>query len=103
MIFGNVDVSLREALDKGWQNGGKMVANWWQTPDLPTLFVFYTTYSCESWRGKTLLRRTKRVSCIMNTMYFAQRTGLHTENKVFETGLAIRGQVFIKAEKRTIT
>ena len=27
MIFGNVDVSLREALDKGWQNGGKR----WQT------------------------------------------------------------------------
>ena len=29
----------------------------------------------------------------MNTMYFTQRTGLFTENKVFETGLAIRGQV----------
>ena len=27
MIFGDVDVSLREALDKGWQNGGKR----WQT------------------------------------------------------------------------
>ena len=32
----------------------------------------------------------------MNTMYFAQRTGLFTENKVFETGLAIRGQVLSK-------
>ena len=32
----------------------------------------------------------------MNTVYFAQRTGLFTENKVFETGLAIRGQVLSK-------
>ena len=32
-------------------------------------------------------------------MYFAQRTGLHTENKVFETGLAIRGQVLSKLRK----
>ena len=40
--------------------------------------------------------RTKRVFCIMNTVYFAQRTGLFTENKVFETGLAIRGQVLSK-------
>ena len=36
VIFGNVDVSLREALDKGWQNDGKRwqtVASggkWWQ-------------------------------------------------------------------------
>ena len=32
----------------------------------------------------------------MNTVYFAQRTGLFTENKVFETGLALRGQVLSK-------
>ena len=51
MIFGAVDVSLREALDKGWQNGGKRWqtggkrwqtgGNWWQTPDFPTLYVLY--------------------------------------------------------------
>ena len=48
VLLGDVDVCLREVLDKRWQNGGKMVAKWWQTPDLPTLFVFYTTYSCET-------------------------------------------------------
>ena len=59
MIFGDVDVYLREMLDKGWQNGGKMVANWWQTPDLPTLFVFYTTYSCET-EGQNTTKENKK-------------------------------------------
>ena len=34
----------------------------------------------------------------MNTVYFAQKKGLFTENKVFETGLALRGQVLSKLE-----
>ena len=46
MIFGNVDVSLREALDKGWQNGGKR----WQTGGkLLTFLRFCVLYDLLWW------------------------------------------------------
>ena len=46
MIFGNVDVSLREALDKGWQNGGKR----WQTGGkLLTFLRFCVLYDLLLW------------------------------------------------------
>ena len=88
MLLGDVDVYLREVLDKKWCDGGKILTF--------LCFLCSIRLTLVKPSGKTLLWRTKRIFCIMNTMYFAQRTGLFTENKVFETGLAIRGQVLSK-------
>ena len=110
VIFGNVDVSLREALDKGWQNGGK---RWqtggkrWQTGGKLLTFLRFlcsirltlveprgNKYCCGEQKGSFVLW----IRCI-----FVQRTGYSQRTKFLKQVLAIRGQVFIKAEKRTIT
>ena len=91
MIFGNVDVSLREALDKGWQNGGKR----WQTGGkllTSYAFVFYMTLLWWNLGVRNTVVENKRVFCIMKTVYFVQRTGYYTENKKFlKQVLAIGG------------
>ena len=67
MIFGNVDVSLREALDKGWQNGGK---RWetggkrWQTGVINTVVenkkgLLYYEYGVFLYREQVITQRTK--------------------------------------------
>ena len=98
MIFGNVDVSLREALDKGWQNGGK---RWqtggkrWQTGGkllTSYAFVFYMTLLW--WNlgvRNTVVENKKDLLYYEYGVFCTENRLLHREQKVFETGFSNRG------------
>ena len=65
MLLGDVDVYLREVLDRKWCDGGKIL----------TFLCFLCSIRLNLVKpsGKDTIGENKRIFCIKNTVYFAQK------------------------------
>ena len=65
VLLGDVDVYLREVLDKKWCDGGKIL----------TFLCFLCSIRLNLVKpsGKDTIEGNKRFFCIKNTVYFAQK------------------------------